>query len=309
MLFDGEQNIIGTDETRLPFDEAAETTVTANGTLTAELDTSSGTVGQEFSATFQSGSRAIGSVDGQLVGALATVEIAEPPVVGRQLNAITVEAALPRGGFVAIHDQRFLDGDRAGSIRGLSEYRGPSLPEHIEVPLTEPYLQNGTAIAVLYRDPATGSQFDPTSDTQTPYLADKMPVTDTAAITVRQPPTIGKDESGETDADLAPTPEISPPQNSAAGTNNRSVRTPPSPNASLRRPSQPPNASSKRPAQSPNASEAASSISNNATMPTATNGTSPQSTNTQPGLGVLSALLGICVAMISRKYIISNTYY
>ena len=172
-----------------PFSTANETTVQSDGTISTPVDTTGGTVEQQLRVDLRAGSRSITTIDGRLVTTTAAVSISNQSV-DWQLNTITIEqAGLPEGGFIAIHDARFFDGERAKSLRGATKYLEPGTVEDTNITLEEPYRSNGTAVAVVYTDTGSRRTFEYT-ETETidhPYLSDGTPVLDQAAVTISEP--------------------------------------------------------------------------------------------------------------------------
>ena len=176
--------------TLLPFSTANETTVRSNETISTPVDTTGGTLEQQLRVKLRAGSRSITTIDGRLVTTAAAVSLPNQSV-DWQLNTVTIEqAGLPEGGFIGIHDARFLDGERGESLRGVTRYLEPGTVGPINITLEEPYRSNGTAVAVVYTDTGSQRTFEYT-ETQgivnRPYLSDGTPVLDRAAVTISEP--------------------------------------------------------------------------------------------------------------------------
>ena len=173
-----------------PFSTANETTVQSNGTISAPINTTRGTVEQQLRIKLRTGSRSITTIDGRLVTTAAAVSMPNQSV-DWQLNAVTIEqAGLPKGGFIGIHDARFLDGERVKSLRGVTEYLEPGTVGPMNITLEEPYRSNGTAVAVVYTDTDSQRTFEYAETGGTadqPYLSDETPVLDQAAVTISEP--------------------------------------------------------------------------------------------------------------------------
>ena len=253
-----------------PFGEALGTTVEPDGTVVATVDTAGGTIGQELSVTVRSGSRPVADIEGRLVKVPAAVAIERPLEADRQVDSVTVEAALPDGGFVAVHDGGFRDHDRAGSVRGVSDYVSAAGIEQIEINLDRPYRWNGTAIAAVYRDAPENHHFEPGVDTGAPYLNRGVSITDRALVTVARPPTTARVRLPK-----RPTLALAPTREAASGRNRTSGGS----------------ADAHRPPRTPRAAQPAGAT-------TATNATAPPTTADQPGLGWLSVLPGLSLAAL-----------
>jgi len=283
VLVDGRRTIEDSGARASPFSTATETTVGVDGTVETTLNTTDGTVGQELVLTVQSGSRSVTERNAQLVDALATVSLQERFSVDRQLDTVTVEAALPTGGFVGIHDSQFADHGqaRADSLRGVSRYLDPSSSERVEIRLDEPYRRNDTVVAVLYRDSPRNRRFDLGDDTESPYMNRGASITDTATVSVSQPPTTARAQLPE-----APPPAAPPNRDTAAATgpsaggNNSVTRT----------------ARTPVPAQS----AANASATTNSTVTNSTTSEPERIPERHPGLGALMALLAVSVAALLR---------
>jgi len=78
------------------------------------------------------------------------------------ISTITVDSAyLPEDGFVTIHDSTLRQGAIFDSIRGTSNYiEAGTAASDIEVDLDDPYTEDGTAIAVPYKDTNDNEQYD-----------------------------------------------------------------------------------------------------------------------------------------------------
>lgn len=78
------------------------------------------------------------------------------------ISTITVDSAyLSEGGFVTIHDSTLRQGAIFDSIRGTSNYiEAGTAASDIEVDLDDPYTEDGTAIAVPYKDTNDNEQYD-----------------------------------------------------------------------------------------------------------------------------------------------------
>ncbi|WP_129113040.1 DUF7282 domain-containing protein [Halegenticoccus tardaugens] len=112
-------------------------------------------------------------------------------------KTVTVAAAtLPEGGFVAIHDERLLDGDALGSVVGVSEYLDEGTHEDVEVALfdvkgvdfeEETLEGDQTLIAMPHLDTDGNEEYDfveTEGEEDGPYTVDDEPVVDDAMITV-----------------------------------------------------------------------------------------------------------------------------
>lgn len=226
-----------------PFSAASTTTVGTNGTVEVPVDTTGGTRQQELEITLRSGSRSIATIDGRLITTAPAVSM-QNQTSRWQLTTLTVgEVGLPEGGFIAIHDERFFDGERLESLRGITEYHPQRTTGPLNITLTEPYQTNGTAVAAIYSTPETKRTIGGTerSDRVTqPYVVAQTPVADRATITIMDPTAASQPDPAN--ATAAPQPAPTVPTNPSVA---RSDRTPAPPaaandtNASLETPTQP----------------------------------------------------------------------
>lgn len=291
LLLDGQQTA-STGTTFLPFSETVETTVQADGKIDTNIDTTGGTVGQALSLTFQSGSRDIETTRGTLVQRLPTVSIEEPPAVDRQLNTVSVEAALPLGGYVVIYDEGLLDGDRDRSRRGVSKYLSPSDSREIEVSLDQPYRNNSTAIAVMYTDDESNGRFD---NRDIPYRVDGSPLTDRVEVSVARPPTAAQVVSSAPDAASASSQEARVDRSTTASSNGSvSPREP----VSARGATTGSNGSASRSSMTPTPVQSPLSGSNRSNPAGASPAESLSLLPTQPTFGVVLALGALCGVLI-----------
>ena len=121
-------------------------------------------------------------------------------------TAVTVDAVnTTDGGFVVIHDSSLLDGEVIGSVIGVSEYLEPGLNENVSVTLFDgvpgaefnrtELTENETLIAMPHRDTNDNETYDfvaTDGEEDGPYLDNGTAITDSANITVEEPPTTGE---------------------------------------------------------------------------------------------------------------------
>jgi hypothetical protein len=123
-------------------------------------------------------------------------------------ETVVVEAVeLSEGGFVAIHDERFVAGEPVESVRGVSEYLGPGEHDDVEIDLDEPLEEDRQLFAVAHLD-TTGSEtfdyVDSDGEEDVPYVGiGGVPVTDRGLVTLDTDPDAslaveGQEGDGET---------------------------------------------------------------------------------------------------------------
>ena len=112
-------------------------------------------------------------------------------------TTVTVNSVfVPRGGYVAIHDQRLLGGDAVGSVIGVSEYLEPGYHENVNVTLFDvpgatfdqnQLTQNQILIAMAHQETTGDRTFDFVSSNGTAdgaYADNGEPVAEPAPVVV-----------------------------------------------------------------------------------------------------------------------------
>ena len=120
---------------------------------------------------------------------------------------VTVQnVTLPEGGFVAIHDERLLDGVVVDSVIGSSEYLEPGTTENVTISLFEvpgatyndtSLLDGETLLAMPHLDTNGNETYDFVAAgglEDGPYLVDGLPFVDPANVTIALP---GEPVTGE----------------------------------------------------------------------------------------------------------------
>ena len=135
-------------------------------------------------------------------------------------STITVDTAyLPEGGFVTIHDSTLNDDAVLDSVRGTSDYlEADTNLTDVEVPLDDPYTEDGTAIAMPHKDTNDNETYDFVTSNGTadgPYTTDAGAITATASVTFETPtatpgPTPTPSPSPTPTESPTPTPEDQP---------------------------------------------------------------------------------------------------
>ncbi|MFC4438871.1 MULTISPECIES: DUF7282 domain-containing protein [Natrialbaceae] len=99
---------------------------------------------------------------------------------------------LSEGGFVAIHDERFLEGEAAESVRGVSDSLESGEHESVEIDLEEPLEEERQLIAVAHLDTNENEAFDyvdTDGEEDVPYVgAGGVPVMDQTLVTLEEEP-------------------------------------------------------------------------------------------------------------------------
>lgn len=98
---------------------------------------------------------------------------------------------LSDGGFVAVYDRSFLDSNNKtkprDALRGTSQYLTAGEHTNVSIPLSAPYANSSTIVAVPYLDTNDNNEFDVTADApeDDPYSgADGEPVVNAANVSV-----------------------------------------------------------------------------------------------------------------------------
>jgi hypothetical protein len=103
-------------------------------------------------------------------------------------TTVTVRnVTVPEGGFVAIHDDRLLEGEAVGSVVGVSEYLEAGAHENVTVELSEnvTFVENETLIAMPHLDSNGNETYDfvtSNGSEDPPYTANGSAVTDDATV-------------------------------------------------------------------------------------------------------------------------------
>jgi PGF-CTERM protein/surface glycoprotein (TIGR04207 family) len=193
-----------------PVFQRGSATVGENGTFADDsFDFSDNEVGREFVVTAPNvGVEDAAEKPGIVVqGTPASVTLSDITVGPDQdeLSTITVDTAyLPQGGFVTIHDGTLQDGAVLDSVRGTSAYlEADTNLTDVEVPLDDPYTEDGTAIAMPHQDTDNDEEYDfVTSEGQedAPYTAgdENNIVTASASVTFEDPTPTPTDEPDPT---------------------------------------------------------------------------------------------------------------
>lgn len=127
---------------------------------------------------------------------------------------VTVESVfVPEGGYVAIHDQRLLEGDALGSVVGVSSYLEPGYHEDVNVTLFDvkgaqfqnsQLTENQLLIAMAHRETNNNTEYDFVSSNGSadgPYIDDGEAVTENAPVTVTNGTTDGGADDGTSTPD------------------------------------------------------------------------------------------------------------
>jgi hypothetical protein len=124
-------------------------------------------------------------VDDAEVTTSATVAVADQPTDGQHVIVDSVEMA--EGGFVAIHDERLLDGRPIASVLGHSTFLAAGHHEDVRVALDQPVMDDDTLIAMPHEDSDDDEQYDfvETGGEEDPPYADQdgEAVVDDATVT------------------------------------------------------------------------------------------------------------------------------
>jgi hypothetical protein len=108
-------------------------------------------------------------------------------------GTVVVDAVeLSEGGFVAIHDDRFLAGDPIESLRGVSEFLEPGEHDDVEIDLDEPLEEDQQLLAVAHLDTTENEAFDYADsggEDDVPYVGvGGVPAADWALVTGEDEP-------------------------------------------------------------------------------------------------------------------------
>jgi hypothetical protein len=96
--------------------------------------------------------------DAAEVTASATVKASDQPTDGSSVIVDRVEMA--EGGFVAVHDDRLIDGQAVASVIGHSAYLPAGVHENVRVNLTRTLAQDETIITMPHRDSDDDESYD-----------------------------------------------------------------------------------------------------------------------------------------------------
>ncbi|RBI63021.1 hypothetical protein DMJ13_00220 [halophilic archaeon] len=113
----------------------------------------------------------------------------------------TASVTLPEGGFVAVHDERLLDGKALESVVGVSDYLDASTHENVEITLFDVMgaefekrmlSEDQTLVAMPHLDSNGNDEYDFVSSggkADGPYTMDGKAVVDDATVSVESKPT------------------------------------------------------------------------------------------------------------------------
>lgn len=159
-----------------------ETNVTAENETNATGNVTNETTQNETNVTAQNQTNATRNVTNE------TASLAFEDQTSNGTTVVVDRAVLPRGGFVVVHTAALLEGEEAGSVRGVSEYLEPGTHENVTVRLDQPITDSQRLVAVAYRDTDGDRSFafyEQNRTVDAPYVRDGgAAVADAASVTV-----------------------------------------------------------------------------------------------------------------------------
>ena len=180
-----------------------------DGSFAATFDLSGSVAGQSVTVTVRESQGASTTSESGVITEPANVDASGASIADSGQIVTGVNAFLPNGGFVTIHDSSLQDGAVFDSVRGTSKYFTPGQVNNISIALDDPY-QGGshTIIAMAHQDTNGNAVYDfLTSDGSQdgPYVLGGSAVTASAEVTVSTPTTTTTTPTTTTPTTTTPT--------------------------------------------------------------------------------------------------------
>lgn len=165
----------------------------------------------------------------------ASIRVNSQERKGEHVRTVTIRSVtLSDGGFLAVYDSAFLNGDNVTtpmeSLRGTSGYLTAGKHTMIDITLDNPYINDGAIIVVPHQDTNDNEKYDFVTNNgsvDSPYLgADGDPLVASANVTVNQHRTENTTERGtRTGTDGTSTPQATSVAVAATATGANETRT------------------------------------------------------------------------------------